>query len=541
MPKLKIDGRDVEVARGETVMQAAVKLGVHVPHFCWHPGLSIAANCRMCLVDGKNARGAYPKLVPACQWPAEDGSEIFTDNETVRDARQGVLEFLFLNHPIDCPICDKAGECKLQDYYQEHGLYETRNDGAKVKKPKVQDIGREIVFDAERCVLCTRCVRFCQEVTKTGELTDEQRSDHAEITIFPGKRLDNAYSLNTVDICPVGALTSKDFRFQQRAWFLKQRAGVCPGCARGCNVWVDVSRQDDRAYRLRPRVNLDVNQWWMCDEGRYEYKRLDEGRVAAPQLKAEGRLVEASWTDALGRAADRLNRLLESGPEGRAALGLVVSAQVTSEDAFALVRLAREFMGIAAPRVYVGGKPDGEADTLLRVADKNPNRRGVAAAVRAAAPGVEPGTAEALLADVARGAVRAVLVLGDDLGGAGAAMADQTLFEALEDLDLVVVLGTNERAWHAAAHVVLPLAAWAECDGTFVNGDGREQRVAAARRPQGQARQGWDALCKLGQRMGYRMAYRSAEVVRLDMAGGAGGAGAAGVAGGAAGAAGAGA
>ena len=532
MPKLKIDGREVEVEKGATIMQAAVKLGVHIPHFCWHPGLSIAANCRMCLVDGKTARGPYPKLVPACQYPVDDGSEIFTDNEKVKDAHQGVLEFLFLNHPIDCPICDKAGECKLQDYYQEHGLYETRNDGAKVKKPKVVDIGARIVFDAERCVLCTRCVRFCQEVTGTGELIDENRGDHAEITVFPGKKLDNVYSLNTVDLCPVGALTSKDFRFQQRAWFLKPKPSVCPGCARGCNVWLDLSRQDHRAYRLRPRENMAINKWWMCDEGRLEYKRLDDARLRVPAVKSEGALVEASWTDALGRAADRLNRFLQSAPDAKDAVAFVLSAQCTSEDNYALVKLAKDFLGIARPRLYLGGRPEWDGDLILRVADRNPNRRGALEAANAAAADVG-GDPQTLLDEIARGAVRAVVILGDELGAPAAEPADADVFAALEDLELVIVMATNERAWHAAATVLLPLASWAESDGTFVNVDEQRQILQATSRPRGEAKQGWDAVAKLAQRMGYRMAYRSAEVVRLDMTGGGGGAGAGAQAGGA--------
>ena len=270
MPRVTIDGIEMKVPAGTTVLQAALSRGREIPHYCYHPGLSIAGNCRMCLVEVEKA----PKLLIGCQTPVAEGMVVHTRNEKVRQAQASVMEFLLINHPLDCPICDQAGECRLQEYALEHGTGVSRHDVGKVIQNKAIDIGRHITLDQERCIQCSRCVRFCNEVTGTGELDFFQRGDQIKIGLYPGKRLDNAYSGNVADICPVGALTVKEFRFETRVWYLKNTPSVCAGCSRGCNVMVAVGNKqelmtspgqmDDGIKRVVPRVNEEVNGHWIA-------------------------------------------------------------------------------------------------------------------------------------------------------------------------------------------------------------------------------------------------------------------------------------
>jgi len=312
-----IDGKPHVFAKGTNLLEACNATGAEVPYFCYHPGLSSPAVCRQCLVDVKG----QPKPVPSCYTMVADKMEVTTASPRVLDIRRQMLEFTLLNHPIDCPICDKAGECTLQKHYFDWDAKYARNDGIKIRKAKKVDLGTHIVLDQERCILCTRCIRVCDEVAKQSELTMADRGDHEVLTTAPGKRLDNPYSLNTVDVCPVGALTAKDFRFAMRAWELDATPSVCPGCATGCNVEVHASR--DRIYRVVPRENPAVNKHWMCDDGRFTYKRIHQDRLAAPT--SGGSPVE--WDKALEDGARLLGQALERDP-GR--LGVVFSAQSTN-------------------------------------------------------------------------------------------------------------------------------------------------------------------------------------------------------------------
>ena len=296
MAKFTLDGKEIEFEAGETVMEAAWREGIEIPHYCWHPGLSIAANCRMCLVHVESgrqmampqlafdqAKGEYvpatkPKLQPACQLAAAEDMVVSSTNEEVKTAQASVQEFLLLNHPVDCPICDQAGECKLQDYYYEHQGTLKRKLTEPVHKPKGVRFGPTIVYDAERCIMCTRCIRVCDEVAKDHVLDMRERGDKTEIILAPGRELDHKYTLMTEHVCPVGALTSRDFRFKARVWFLKSGQGVCTGCATGCNTHVDYDPRYGKVYRLRPRDNADVNGYWMCDDGMMTYARQDTDR-----------------------------------------------------------------------------------------------------------------------------------------------------------------------------------------------------------------------------------------------------------------------
>jgi NADH-quinone oxidoreductase subunit G len=410
-----------------------------------------------------------------------------------------MLELTLLNHPIDCPICDKAGECTLQKHYFDWDHRFARNDGGKVRKAKVVDVGPHIVLDQERCILCTRCIRVCNEVARAPDLTMALRGDRQVLTTAPGHKLDNPYSLNTVDVCPVGALTAKDFRFAMRAWELEATPSVCPGCATGCNIEVHASR--GRIARLVPRPNPEVNRHWMCDEGRFTYHAVHEGRLLGPTVdgapadweralgeaaralgEAAGRPGEAAGRpgEAAGRPGEAAGRPGEAaGRPGEAAgrLGVVYSAGACNEDVLAVWELVA---ALGVEDGYLVGAAEGWSDDILVSADRNPN----AAGVRAIAGVALRGRAE-LERDLARGKLAALLVLGDvEIRGAT----------------------TIALAWHAEAagkaRVALPLAAWAEIDGSFTNRQGRVQRLHAAIPPAGQALAGWAIVERLGAAAG---------------------------------------
>jgi NADH-quinone oxidoreductase subunit G len=485
-----IDGQAHQFPKGTNLLEACNQVGCNVPFFCYHPGLSSPAVCRQCLVDVKG----QPKPVPSCYTPVADKMDVTTASPRVLDVRRQMLEFTLLNHPIDCPICDKAGECTLQKHYFDWDAKFARNDGIKVHKEKTVDIGQHIVLDQERCILCTRCIRVCDEVAKTHELEMVNRGDHEVLTTAPGHRLDNPYSLNTVDVCPVGALTSKDFRFAMRAWELYSTPSVCPGCATGCNIDVQSSR--DRIYRLVPRPNPAVNKHWMCDEGRFTYKAIHAERLAVP--RSGGAAVD--WDRALEDAGKRLRAALDADASK---VGVVFSAQATNEDLYLLHRLAFEHLGVG--KAYLAGRDQGWQDDILVSADKNPNTAGAIA--------IGTGQLRSLVelaADLRAGTVTALLVLGADgvLVDDGAALA-----MPLGQLDALVVLSTHTDRLVDVAHVALPMAAWAEVDGTFTNRLGMVQRIRAAIPPAGDSLPGWEILCHLARRLGAAMDFANPKAV----------------------------
>ncbi|MCA9675332.1 MAG: (2Fe-2S)-binding protein [Kofleriaceae bacterium] len=487
---LTVDGKSVTVPKGTNVLEAAKQVGVDISAFCYHPGLSIAACCRQCLVSIEKA----PKLAPSCQTTAGDGMVVHTTDPQSTAARKQMLEFTLVNHPIDCPICDKAGECTLQKLYFENDNANSRVDVPKVHKPKVVDLGPHVVLDAERCILCTRCIRVCDEVAGEHQLEMSHRGAHEELGTAPGARLDNPYSINTVDVCPVGALTAKDFRFTMRAWELEATPSVCNGCATGCNT--EIHHRNGRAWRLVPRHNPDVNQYWMCDEGRFTYHELREDRLAVPTSGG----LPASWDRALAAAAQQLQAALKTPAQ----VGVVLSAQASNEENFALAKLAAAWK---VPNVFVASRapvPD-RADDILRDADVDPNRHGVAAI----APGAL-GMAE-LEAAINTGAIRALVVLGHDLP------LSETGQGRLREIDALVVLAWREIGPARAATIALPIAAWAERSGTITNRQGRVQRQHAALPPPGQAVAGWEALVRLAGATGAKLSWTHVRDVHKDM------------------------
>ncbi|HUY27723.1 MAG TPA: 2Fe-2S iron-sulfur cluster-binding protein [Candidatus Binataceae bacterium] len=484
MPKLTIDGKELEVADGINLIQAADQAGIEIPHYCYHPGLSVVGNCRMCLVEVEKA----PKLQIACNTRVADGMIVHTKSERTVTAQKAVLEFLLINHPIDCPVCDQAGECKLQDYYMDYDQQPSRFPlGKKNKKGKAIDIGSDVMLDQERCILCARCTRFFDEVTHTSELAIFERGDKCEINHWPDRPIDNKYAGNAVDICPVGALTEKDFRFRMRVWYLHRTPSVCGGCERGCSI--DIYQNRGRIYRFKPRQNPAVNGYWMCDEGRHGFPALQsESRLVAPLFQSKDRMIAESWGQALRRAASRITEL--GGQFGANSIGAVIGAQATNEEAFALKQLIKDTIG--SDRIAtLSWSPPGSSgdDELLIRANKNPNTRGLAAL------GLPADGLEALSNAAAAGELKMLIVLRADLA---AALGEAEFMRRFGGLDFLLVLETDANQIGQMANQLWPIGAYPEIDGSFTNFKGRVQRIAAAFPPPGQALSGLEALARLG-------------------------------------------
>ena len=470
---LTVDGEAVSCPPGIPLIEAIRMMERDVSAFCYHPGLKIVAVCRQCLVRIEGS----PKLVPACQAVVKEGMVVHTLDEDSMDARRQMLEFTLVNHPIDCPICDKAGECTLQSLYFDNNNKPSRVDVPKVKKKKAVDLGPHIVLDQERCILCTRCIRVCDEVAEEHQLEMANRGDHEELDVAPGAKLDNPYSLNTVDVCPVGALTAKDFRFTLRAWELMTTPSVCQGCSTGCNI--EVHHRDERSWRIVPRHNPSVNGHWMCDEGRFTYHGLREKRLAGPLVSS----MPSSWENATKKASQLLGGILN---DSRQQLGVVLSTKHTNEDNYALAKLAKELWQLE--NIYVSGTPSvpDRADGKLRMADVNPNTKGVTEII-----GNGGKDLSELSADLEQGKLRGLLILGHELPTTDGAAA------ALSNLEALIVVTDKEDGVAKQAQVTLPAAAWAEVDGTVTNHDGLVQRMYQAYQPMGQSIPAWEAVCRL--------------------------------------------
>ncbi|MEM9863986.1 MAG: 2Fe-2S iron-sulfur cluster-binding protein [Myxococcota bacterium] len=520
MPTFKLNGQDIPFESGDTIMRAAWREGIEIPHYCWHPGLSIAANCRMCLVHIESGRqmampilkydakkDAYvpdtkPKLMPACQVEAQADMVVTSESEDVKNAQKHVQEFLLLNHPVDCPICDQAGECKLQDYYLEHHAAEKRKLTEPVHKPKGVRFGPTIVYDAERCIMCTRCIRVSDELAGDPVLDMRERGNRNEIVLSPGRELDHDYTLMTEHVCPVGALTSRDFRFKARVWFLKSAEGVCTGCARGCNTHVDYDHRSGKVFRLRPRDNMDVNRFWMCDSGMMTYQETHDARITTGVV---GRGEDADPVipeDAVADAAEMLK-----GVDG-SKVALVFSAVHSSEDNQALARFAKL---IGTDRLYLAArnaeKLGWKGDDILKHDDPNPNRSGAKAAA-----GAELQTTDDLVSDVLSGEVKAVVALGH------VASADSAGLAALTKLDVCINLTASDGPFADVASAIVPVASWAETFGTFRNANGQDQSFQRAVPAPAGVEPGWRTIAAIAKAMGLELTYDRVADVRAEMA-----------------------
>jgi len=487
MPKLTIDGQTYEAEKGKTIIQVADDVGIEIPRYCYHPDIGIEGSCRMCLVEAKG----FPKLMPACATPIAEGMEVRTTTERVHEAVRYAMEFLLLHHPIDCPVCDQSGECWLQDYYMAHAGHDSRYPlGQKTRRRKAFNLGPLVKLDQERCILCTRCVRFTKNVTKTNEIQVFNRGHKAEIGIFEDRPLNNAYSGNVVDVCPVGALTSADFRFRVRVWFLKGTTSVCAGCSTGCNLRIDHSARalgggipgytatDGKIYRTVGRRNVDVNKSWLCDEGRLSFHTLERWpRLRNATMAGESRSV----AELLAIVHERFESI--RGQSGGASVAALVSATNTNEALFLTkkyfngrvdFRLGRETELYAEPQ-----------DELLRRLDKHPNTRG---ALNLDLAGDLNGL-RGLREKAERKDLRGMWIsfhpqlVGDDAPG-----IIEDLRRLIAALEFSVVSTTHDFDWARQASIVIPVAAWSEEQGTYTNYSGRLQMTNRAVMPPGEAR-----------------------------------------------------
>jgi NADH-quinone oxidoreductase subunit G len=462
MPKLTIDNREVEFNPGQTIIEAAKNAGIDIPHFCWHPGLSTSGNCRICLVEiEKN-----PKLVISCSTAAAEGMVVFTNSEKVVNARDAVMEFLLINHPLDCPICDEAGECELQDYAYKYGSGKSRFDEEKIHAKKRIEIGPNVILDQERCIKCSSCIRFCNEIAKDPQLTFINRGEKVVVQTFPDKELDNPYSMSVVEVCPVGALTSKHFRFKSRVWEMSFTDTICPGCARGCNTIMGV--RNNEILRIEPRENLNVNDYWLCDWGRlntYTLVNDKEKRIRTPRIKIQednedtSSLVEVDWEEAISIAASKLiNREKD--------ILFIASPFSTLEDNYVFKKFANEVFK-SSNIFYNPNIEEGFGDDLLRKSDKTPNSNGLKLL------GINPLEKECI-EDLKNGKYKIVYVINDD---PTRVREFESLFRNVESS--IKHLNIKSRFYNYAS-VVFPEATYAEVNGTFVNFQNRIQRIRPA-------------------------------------------------------------
>jgi len=500
--KVKVDGREIEVPKltpdwqgklvPTTMIQACELAKTDVPHYCYHPKLPVAGNCRMCLVefgtpalgpdrkpvmnpDGTAKIAKSPRPAIACATPISPGMEIYTKTPGVKQMREGVLEFLLINHPLDCPICDQAGECKLQEYSVDYGQSASRFVEPKVHKPKAVDLGPRIVLDDERCILCTRCIRFTKDIAGDDALGIVNRGSYNTLTAYPGKVFDNNYTLNTVDICPVGALTSKDFRFQMRVWFLKETKSICTSCATGCNIIA--GSREEKVYRYTPRENNAVNACWMCDHGRLNYKWIgrEDRLTEVRRQNSEGRSEKTTWTVVLNEIGEKLKK----APHGSVAI--IASARQTNEELWLLKKLANKFGALTDSIGHFG-----EGDKLLLNTDRTPNKTGARlTGICQASAGIKL----MVIADSIKvGKVKTLIVFGEDV------TKNSIEAELLDKLETLIVSDILPNETTKRAHYLLPGCAHVEKRGTFTNVKGRVQKFMKAVEAPGDARPEWEFL-----------------------------------------------
>ena len=454
-----LDGEKVDVPAGINLVDAAALLRKEIPHYCYHPQLSVAGNCRMCLIemgtpmrdrgtgeailneDGSPKIGWIPKPVIGCATTVSPGMHVKTISDKVTDCREGIMEFLLVNHPLDCPICDQAGECRLQEFATDYGRGYSRYVERKNVKPKRTRLGPRVTLDDERCILCSRCIRFCQEVANDDVLGFVDRGSYSTLTCFPGKELENNYSLNTVDLCPVGALTSTDFRFKMRVWFLKEAPSICTESSAGCNIMV--SSREGKIYRITPRRNDEVNDSWMTDSGRSLYKRVhSEGRLASPMINQVKSTLEETVSSAVTLLKDRK-------------VAIVGSCHSTLEELYVLNRLSKVTKG----KKYLRGH-FGSDDGILLSADRSPNLRG---ALYSGFTNTYPkDNLKKLNSDLQKGFIKTILVVNEDLLNSGVEA------ESLMGVS-VIYLGTHRNSTSELAEVCIPTLTSFEKRGTFIN------------------------------------------------------------------------
>jgi len=506
MVKIFIDEKSLEVEEGITVFAAAKQAGIEIPHFCYHPAFVPEGTCRMCLIEIEG----IPKLELACAAVVRDGMKVSTNNAKVVEARKGVLEFLLADHPMDCPICDQAGDCKLQDYYEKYGMDESRCSEVKEKRDKKRKIGQTLIHDQERCVLCRRCVRFTREVTKTNELGVFERGIHTEINILEDVPVDNKYSGNLAQICPVGAITDLDFRFQTRSWFLKSGDSICPLCSRGCNITVDSHKGfsrfklPKRVYRIQSRRNENVNGFWICDIGRYGYGYINEKRLG--QILSQNDQNEAiNWEKAFKMLSEKIKNLHTTNRMSQTALFL--NSWLSNEELFLIKKFLIEEQDFK--NVYLIDSPDGEGDDFLLTTERSPNKR--------ALQELDIET-KSLSSDKLPEKMKLVVAFSPPNIDAEGLTSVKEVFDLAETK---ILFTSHENDLSNAADMVFPTAVIAEKEGSLINIDGVLQKFSPALEAQGDSRPEWQILIELAKEIDtnykYYNRFSSPEAILQEM------------------------
>ncbi|MBI5119283.1 molybdopterin-dependent oxidoreductase [Candidatus Poribacteria bacterium] len=506
MPVIRIDQREIEADEGTTIMQAADKLGIFIPRYCYHPGLSIAGCCRICGVEVEDS----PKLLMACATPVKEGMVVRTDTERVKMGQRAVEEFLLLNHPLDCPVCDQAGECVLQDYSFTYGFGESRFREQKIKQRK-KDVGRDLLLYADRCIMCTRCVRFAHEVSGHDQVGVFNRGAHTEIGVFPGIRIDDLLAGNIADICPVGAFLSKDFLFKRRVWELKSTKSVCPACSVGCSVLLD--HADGRIHRLRPRHNPNVNGHWMCDIGRMDYKMVGSAdRLKKPLARKNGMLEEISWSDVIAYASGRIRQIITR--HGADALAFVISSDATNEEALTFAKLAEKTGSLQNLRLLSGkrGERIEFAGGFVIESDRSPNEHGVLDVLKE----FMPRESQERVTDLGSLAGKRGLYIF--CGSHSDRGSIQLLARAAAAADFALVHGNVSSPLTEAATMVLPGAAYAEKEGTYTNLRGVIQRIHPAFDPPGDAGHDFDIVLQIAGAIGNSLPFQTVAAASAELA-----------------------
>lgn len=507
MVKFFIDDKPVEAEEGMTILKAAESVGISIPHLCYHEAFPPEGSCRMCLVEIEG----LPKLELACSTQVRDGMKVFTQNEKVIEARKGVLEFLLAEHPLDCPICDKAGDCKLQDYYDEYGQFESQFRENKEKREKKARIGKTLIHDEERCILCRRCVRFLREITKTQELGVFERGIHSRVNIYDLTPVDNNYSGNLAQLCPVGAITDEDFRFKTRSWFLKKGESICPLCSRGCNITIEYHPGNSRfgvpqkVYRIQSRTNPEINGFWICDFGRYEYSYIGESRLDRIVINRAERETEPRWEEASRIVVEKMKRLKFRGKTSR--IALILNSWLTNEELFLLHKIFKtDIQGVS---LFFVDPPDGEEDNFLLTSERSPNRRGAQ----------ELGfTIQALDPEVLAEKTDFLLAFGPFIAETNGI---PNLKDSLDKIETKILFTSHSHALNSHFDIVFPTALIAEKEGSLTNIDGKIQDFSQVFDPPGESLPEWTMLVDLGHELGihssFYRGFKTPELIRKKM------------------------
>ena len=504
MPSFELDGKTVEFEPGEKILSAAMRAGIQIPHYCYHPGMSVVATCRMCMVDVidmGNGRPA-PKLQTSCSMDAVEGMKVETMNEKVKDAKELVMEYLLINHPLDCPICDQSGECVLQDYSFEFGSGKSEMEYSK-RVYGWRDIGTFVALERNRCIHCTRCDRFTREITGTNEFGMFNRGHELTVDTYSDRPMTNQFQGNMADICPVGAITEKEFRFKRRVWKLKKTPSICVGCSTGCNVTIEYDKNE--VFRLKPRDNPDVNKWWMCDQGRLTYKDLNirENRVAHPLGKTAEGFQEISWENAFSAIREKISELQ---PTSNEVIGLV-DTHASNEELYLFKKLLKE--GFDSDQLFF---PDLEWEqpvsdffiNSLITSDKSPNRAG------ARMLGLKGAKSSEEVNSKIPNGTKVLLVFGKPF-------EDENLLSQAGNIPLVINIAAWQSGWSETADVTLPGRLHSEKDATYTNKAGRVQRVNTAIRAFHKTRPDWMVLCGLMELLDVDNKADSAEAVFQEL------------------------